>query len=362
MGDETRTSTASGDTAARRPSGTTDEAGREVTSSGAETGGPAGAGAEGLRDAPVAVVGAGLTGASWAGLYAAAGLEVRLHDVDGALLEAAVERAAAAAGFLAGSGLADLRTAERGVDLLGATTDLAKAVAGVQHVQECVREDLALKREVFAAIDAAAPADALICTSTSGLSISEIQTAAARPERCLAAHPYNPPHLVPLVELAPGALTAPEALERAAVFYAAVGKVPVKLTRDLPGYLANRLSAALWREAVDLVLRGVATVDDVDRAVSYGPGLRWAAMGPHLLYDLGGGQDGIRGHIEHLAAVKEGMLRDLATWTTFPPDTGTALEAGLAEEKEGRDHDELAAQRDALLVAYLRARRELDSR
>jgi 3-hydroxyacyl-CoA dehydrogenase len=315
-----------------------------------------------LRDAPVAVVGAGLTGGSWAGLFAAAGLEVRLHDVDAKRLAAAVEHAAAAAGFLAGSGLADLGTAERGVDLLGAAPELAEAVAGVQHVQECVREDLELKREVFAAVDEAAPEDALICTSSSGLSISDIQTAAARPERCLAAHPYNPPHLVPLVELAPGALTAPEALERAAAFYTAVGKVPVQLTQDLPGYLANRLSAALWREAVDLVLRGVATVDDVDKAVSYGPGLRWAAMGPHLLYDLGGGREGIRGHVEHLAAVKEGMLRDLATWTEFPAGTGAALEAGLVEEKDARSYEELTDERDALLVAYLRAAREVRSR
>ena len=140
--------------------------------------------------------------------------------------------------------------------------------------------------------------------------------------------------------------------------YQSVGKEPVKLTRDLPGYLANRLSAALWREAVDLVLRGVATVEDVDKAVSYGPGLRWAAMGPHLLYDLGGGEDGIVGHVQHLAAVKEGMLRDLATWTTFPPETAEALDAGLAEEKGARSYDELVAERDALLVAYLRARHE----
>jgi carnitine 3-dehydrogenase len=310
------------------------------------------------HDAPVAVVGAGLTGASWAGLYAAAGLEVRLHDVDEARLEAAVERAAAAAGFLAGSGLADMRTAERGVELLVGTADLATAVADVQHVQECVREDLALKRLVFAALDKAAPPEALLCTSSSGLSISDIQTAATRPERCLAAHPYNPPHLVPLVELAPGALTAPEALERAFTFYTAVGKEPVKLTRDIPGYLANRLSAALWREAVDLVLRGVATVEDVDKAVSCGPGLRWAAMGPHLLYDLGGGEEGIVGHVQHLAGVKEGMLRDLATWTSFPPETGEALDAGLSGEKGTRTYDELVAERDALLVAYLRARRE----
>ena len=147
-------------------------------------------------------------------------------------------------------------------------------------------------------------------------------------------------------------------MQRAAAFYTAVGKEPVTLTRDLPGYLANRLSAALWREAVDLVLRGVATVEDVDRAVSSGPGLRWAAMGPHLLYDLGGGEEGIRGHVEHLAGVKEGMLRDLATWTEFPPATADALAGGIAAEKGARSYDELVAQRDALLVAYLRARQE----
>ena len=105
------------------------------------------------------------------------------------------------------------------------------------------------------------------------------------------------------------------------------------------------------------MLRGVATVEDVDKAVSAGPGLRWAAMGPHLLYDLGGGEEGIGGHMEHLAAVKEGMLRDLATWTEFPPETDGALDAGLAEEKGARTYDELVAERDALLVAYLRARR-----
>ncbi len=309
---------------------------------------------------PVAVVGAGLTGASWAGLFAAAGLEVRLQDVAAARAEAAVEHARAAAVFLAENGLADPAAAERGVGMLAATTSLGDAVAEVVHVQECVREDLALKRRVFAAADAAAPPDTLICTSTSGLSISAIQTAAQRhPERCLAAHPYNPPHLVPLVELAPGALTAPEALERAAAFFSGVGKQPVTLGRDLPGYIANRLSAAMWREAVDLVLRGVATVEDVDKAVSYGPGLRWAVMGPHLLYDLGGGEAGIGGHIEHLAATKEGMLRDLATWTVFPAGTSEALDAGLAEEKAGRGHAELAAERDALLVSLVRARRGL---
>ena len=310
----------------------------------------------------VAVAGAGLTGASWAGLFAAAGLQTRLYDVRADALPPALERAAAAARFLEEHGLARPGAVAHGLAALSATTEPGEAFAEATHVQECVREDLALKREVFALVDALAPSDALICTSSSGLSISALQTAARRPERCLAAHPYNPPHLVPLVELAPGALTAAEALERARTFYAAVGKEPVVLSRDVPGYVANRLSAALWREAVELVRSGAATVADVDRAVREGPGLRWSVMGPHLLYDLGGGTAGIRGHLEHLAATKTGMLRDLATWTEFPADTADVLEAGLTAEKAGRGFAELSGLRDELLAACLAARRRGDVR
>lgn len=310
----------------------------------------------------VAVAGAGLTGASWAGLFAAAGLETRLYDVRIDALGPALRDAAAAARFLAAHDLAGEAAVARGLAALSATTDAGKAFVGVTLVQECVREDLALKREVFALIDRLAPPDALICTSSSGLSISALQTAAARPERCLAAHPYNPPHLVPLVELAPGVLTSAQAMARARDFYAAVGKEPVVLDRDIPGYVANRLSAALWREAVELVRSGVASAGDVDRAVREGPGLRWSVMGPHLLYDLGGGEQGIRGHIEHLAATKAGMLADLATWTELPPDTADVLEAGLDTEKAGRDFGELCDLRDELLAAGLAARRAVTAR
>ncbi len=180
------------------------------------------------------------------------------------------------------------------------------------------------------------------------------------PGRTLAAHPYNPPHLVPLVELAPGELTDPATIERAAAFYAGVGKEPVIVNGDIPGYIANRMSAALWREAIELVRSGVATVEDVDKAVRYGPGLRWAVMGPHLIYHLGGGPAGIRGHISHLTGTKEGILRDLATWTTFPADTAEVLAAGVEAEAGGRTLVELEAERDEALAAVLLARRVRD--
>ena len=304
----------------------------------------------------VAVVGAGLQGASWAALFAAHGLEVRLYDRDEAVARAALGRAGEMARFLVDQGLAVASVAEAGLARMRATADPAEAFAGVAHVQECVTEDLAIKRAVFRLAAQHAPADALLATSSSGLSISRIQEGVLGPERCLAAHPYNPPHLVPLVELSAGTLTTSETIERARGFYRSVGRAPVVVHRDVPGYIGNRLSAALWREAVELVRSGVASVEEVDSAMRNGPGLRWAVMGPHLLYHLGGGAGGIRGHLDHLADVKEGMLRDLATWTTFPSDTADVLEAGLAEETAGRSMAELERERDESLAAILHVR------
>jgi carnitine 3-dehydrogenase len=268
-----------------------------------------------------------------------------------------IDRAASAVHFLVAKGLADPAPAERGLASLTAPATLREAVAGAVLVQECVPDDEALKRNVFAEIGANALDDCLIATSSSGLSITAIQRDTPVPGRTLAAHPYNPPHLIPLVELAAGDLTAPETIDRAAVFYAGVGKEPVVVNKDLPGYIANRMSAALWREAIELVRTGVATVEDVDKAVRYGPGLRWAVMGPHLIYHLGGGKGGLRGHIAHLTGSKEGMLRDLATWTTFPADTADVLAAGIEAEAGGRSLDELEAERDEALAAVLLALR-----
>jgi 3-hydroxyacyl-CoA dehydrogenase len=305
----------------------------------------------------VAVVGAGNTGASWAGLFAAHGCAVRLYDAREGAAEAALERAASAARFLVAKGLAEPAPAERGLACLTVAGTLREAVAGAFLVQECVPDDEALKRRVFAEIGRNAPDDCLIATTSSGLSITAIQRDTPVPGRTLAAHPYNPPHLVPLVELAAGDLTTPATIERAAAFYAGIGKVPVVVKKDLPGYIANRMSAALWREAIDLVRTGVATVEDVDKAVRYGPGLRWAVMGPHLIYHLGGGPGGIRGHISHLTGSKEGMLRDLATWTTFPADTADVLAAGVEAEAGGRTLAELEVERDEALAAVLLALR-----
>ena len=310
-----------------------------------------------VRRQTIAVIGAGNTGAGWAGLFAAHGHPVRLYDIRPEAAEAALERATKAARFLVAKGLVDTGTGEEGVTLPVAVPSLEDAVAGVFLVQECVPDDVVLKRAVFADASRAAPDDALIATSSSGLSITSIQQASHLPGRTLAAHPYNPPHLIPLVELAPGRSTDPAALELARGFYRGVGKVPVIVNGDVPGYIANRMSAALWREAIELVRSGVATVEEVDRAISSGPGLRWAVMGPHLIYHLGGGRAGIRGHVAHLTKTKEGMLRDLADWTTFPADTADLLASGLEDEIGGKTLSELEEDRDEALAAVVLALR-----
>ena len=307
----------------------------------------------------IGVIGAGSTGASWAGLFAAFGHEVRLFDARPEVALRAVERAAAAARFLVDKGLAEKEPAGRGVSMLASATTLGAAVTGTFLVQECVTDSVELKQAIFAEVSRAAPDDALIATSSSGLSITAIQRDAHLPGRTLAAHPYNPPHLIPLVELMPGELTDAATIDRARSFFSSVGREPVVLTRDVPGYIANRISAALWREAIELVRSGVATVEDVDRAICYGPGLRWAVMGPHLIYHLGGGEGGLRAHMAHLTATKERMLRDLADWTTFPSDATDIIYEGVQAECGGRPIAELQAERDEALVAVVKALREL---
>jgi 3-hydroxypropionate dehydrogenase (NADP+) len=297
------------------------------------------------------VIGAGVTGASWAGLFASCGLKVRLHDRDTEALSKGLERTQRYVYFLIDHGMADEEEAKAGLAALKPCAELSEAVEDVAFVQEAVYESYETKSAVFEVIDLHAPRKALIATSSSGLSISRIQKAARYPDRCLAGHPYNPPHLIPLVEIAPGEKTTPEAVQAARRFYESVGKTPVVLSREIPGYLANRMSAALWREAINLVLDGVASAADVDRAIHLGPGLRWALMGPHLLYHLGGGEGGIRYHIEHLRYAKEEIWQDLKDWKLMPPQTTEALERDLPrlEDIEG-----LARDRDEALVRIIK--------
>lgn len=292
----------------------------------------------------VAVVGTGVIGASWAALFLAHGLDVVATDP----APDAEERLRA---DVAATGLA-----ARG--RLAFVADVAEAVAGADFVQENGPERLDVKHALFAAMDAAARPDVVLASSSSGLLPSDIATAcAAHPERVLVGHPFNPPHLLPLVEVVPGERTGEPAVEAAMACYAALGKKPIRLRHELPGHVANRLQAALWREAYSLVDRGVATVADIDTAIANGPGLRWALLGPFAVQHLSGGPGGIAHVLEHLGPPTEAWWRDMGD-PSLTPALAAKIVAGVDAELDGTDQAELVTRRDAALRALLASKAE----
>lgn len=298
----------------------------------------------------VAVVATGVIGASWATSFLARGLDVTATDpAPGA--EATLRSVVAAQWpAMQAAGLADSASLER----LRFTPVLEAAVEGAQFVQENGPERLDLKRELFRRIDAAAPAQAILASSSSTLMVSDFQDACAlHPDRVLLGHPFNPPHLIPLVEVAGGRLTSADAIARAMAFYRQVGKHPIHLKKEIAGHVANRLQAALWQEALHLVKSGVASVADVDAAIAHGPGLRWALLGPFLNLHLSGGEGGIEALFgKPLWQAVEGLWRDLGQ-VTVDPALAAAVAAGVADEIASTDPAAMARERDALLQELL---------
>ncbi|MFF7456579.1 3-hydroxyacyl-CoA dehydrogenase NAD-binding domain-containing protein [Kitasatospora sp. NPDC008115] len=290
----------------------------------------------------VAVVGTGVIGASWTTLFLLHGHEVVASDP-----------APGAEARLRAAVTADQRR-------LSFTPDLAEAVADAGFVQENGPERPELKDEVFAVLDAAAPPGTILASSSSGLPPSRIQRAcAAHPERVLVGHPFNPPHLIPLVEVVPGERTGEAAVEAAMGFYRSLGRRPIRLRQELPGHVANRLQAALWREAYSLVERGAASVSDIDAAIAHGPGLRWALLGPFLNQHLSGGPGGIAHVLEHLGPPMEEWWADLGA-PRLTPELTRAVTEGVGDELAGTPEADLVAERDALLSLLLDAKNRTD--
>ena len=305
----------------------------------------------------VVCVGSGLVGQGWASLFAIAGYQVTLVDVNQKILDSAIGRVEGQMRFLEEAGLT--KDAERASKLLSTTTSLGEAVSGADFVQESVFESYPAKKEVFGKMDEAADERVILSSSSSGLMMSEIQKAAKRhPERCIVSHPWNPSYLVPLVELSPGDHTSQETIKKTYELMEDIGKVPVVLKREVPGFIANRLSAALWREALNLVDSGVASVEDVDKAVVNGPGLRWAIMGPYLTYHLGGGKGGIEYLMRHIDVSKAKWLETMAKWTETPETAVEKAIKGVYELDSVRNYtyDELEVWRDSQLVDILKSR------
>ncbi|MDB5861558.1 MAG: 3-hydroxyacyl-CoA dehydrogenase [Ramlibacter sp.] len=300
----------------------------------------------------VAVIGTGVIGASWTALFLAHGLDVTATDVaPGAeeRLRAYVQKAAPALQRLAAQ-------SPMAAGRLSFTADLASAVAAADLVQENGPERIDFKRDLYGTLDALLRPEVIIASSSSGLTMSEIQSACpAHPERCVIGHPFNPPHLIPLVEIVGGAKTSEDTIGRVTEFYAALGKRTIRLHKEVPGHVANRLQAALWREVVHLVASGVVSVSDADAAVCWGPGLRWGVMGPNLLYHLAGGAGGIEHFFDQFTGPMTAWWKVLGS-PEITPELRSRIVAGVLEEAGPRSLDELAAQRDEDLLGLLAVR------
>jgi carnitine 3-dehydrogenase len=297
-----------------------------------------------------AVIGAGTIGASWAANFLARGVEVSVYDPAPAG-ESFVRR------FIetAWKTLQKLNAVVPGAsdDHITFHSDIPSAVAGVEFVQESGPEREDLKIALFEQLDAVLPPDTILASSSSGLLISRMQSRCKHPERCVLGHPFNPPHLIPLVEVVGGAKTSPEAIAKAMEFYREIGKKPIHIKKEVHGHVANRLQAALWREAIHLVAEGVVSVADADAAIAYGPGLRWALMGPHLTFHLAGGEGGMTHFMVHLATPLQSWIDDLGN-PRLTPEVQQLIIDGVAEEAAGRSVADLARWRDEKLVDILR--------
>lgn len=324
---------------------------------------------DGIYDAKsiqkAACVGAGIIGSSWATNFAMRGYPVCVYDISPDQLTAARKQIAGHLEFLVGKGILTEVQASRAEEMVSYTTVIEEAVKDAQFIQESGPEKYEIKRLVLAEIERYTAPETIIASSTSGLLITEIAKFAQHPERCIGGHPYNPPHLIPLVEITKGEKSSPEAVKCAYDFYTLLGKEPVVLHKETLGFIANRLQRALSREATDLVLRGVCSVEDVDKAVLYGPGLRWAIMGPHLIMHLGGGANGIKGLINHIRESGNLWLKDMAAWTEEPEVWAEIAQEGVLKEIEnrppetGKTFEEMAGFRDNMLIELLKLHKKL---
>lgn len=319
-----------------------------------------GAGPPGLR---MAVLGAGEVGTGWAALAAAHGRRVALHDPDPAALKAAPAAVAARVAHLVKHGLADERLAGRGLADLTMHRLLADAVAEADLIVEAAPESLALKQTLLSDAETAAGGESrsILASSSSGLHASSLGTALQRPERLLVIHPLVPVELIPVVEVIPGPLTAGEVVDAVAAELSALGRAPVVLRKEVAGNAVGRIAAAVWREAIDLVLEGVLDPAGLDRLVAEGPCLGWAAGGPHLTYELAAGDEGMPAFLDHLLPAFESWWGALSKRRSLDAAERERLVA-LVSAAYAQPRDTLRIERDQRLIALVRALSETNAR
>ena len=302
----------------------------------------------------VACIGAGLIGQGWATLFSSRGLEMTLHDVAEAILDNSIERVSSNLMFLESNNLLKQGEADAALKRIRPTTDLAEAVAHADYVQESVPDNYEIKKHVFQELDAQAPHHTILASSASGLLMTEIQKVTTRPERCVLAHPVLPAHLIPLVEIVGGEHTSPSTVKATRDFMKSIGKTPVVLNREIPGYIVNRLQAALLREAIDLVHKGIASASDVDTAFCMGIGLRDPLIGPFLRIHLAG--SGVERFIENFSRSYQYRWETMETWTSIPPSAAKSIIKGVNEMEVVRTKtlEEIKSWRDELLIKILK--------
>jgi 3-hydroxyacyl-CoA dehydrogenase len=302
----------------------------------------------------IAIIGTGVIGASWTALFLAKGLQVIATDIAPnaeTALRKFVETAWPALkrlGLAPGASQSNLKF----------TTAIAQAVSGVDLVQENGPERIDFKKKLYGQLDELLPPEVIIASSSSGLTMSEIQLgAASHPERCVIAHPFNPPHLIPLVEIVGGAKTSETTIRRAAEFYTSIGQRTVRLNKEMPGHVANRLQGALAREVYYLVAEGVVSAADVDTALSWGPGLRWGVMGNMMLNHLGGGPGGIEHFFQQFTGPMTAWWKTLGS-PVLTPEVQKKLIDSVHAEVGSRTIEELEAERDEILLGLIELRKK----
>ncbi len=301
-----------------------------------------------------AILGAGVIGASWAALFLASGRSVTVFDPD-PNAEASVRKYIEMA-WPALEELGQVGHANR--DAITFAPTAAEAVRNAQFIQENVPERLPIKHSIYAEVEPELSADAIVSSSTSGLTLDALQQGWRDPSKLILGHPFNPPHLIPLVELTANDATGSDVLNRTETFYEDLGKVTIRIKKGMPGHVANRLQAAVWREAVHMAIEGVASVEDIDKAMWAGPGLRWAAMGPTTLFHLGAGDGGLRAFCNHFKDTFNGWWDDLGN-PRLDEDVINKLVDGINDQTQGQSTEELSAQRDKMLTAMQKATQHL---
>jgi carnitine 3-dehydrogenase len=313
----------------------------------------------------VSCVGGGVIGYSYALIMALKGLNVYIYDITDEALNLAKTRVHESLNPLINKGVVSECKAQEVEERIHYTKDMQEAVKDTYFIQESVPEHYEVKWETMESIEKYAPASAIIASSTSGLLITEIAKNAKHPERFVGGHPYNPPHLIPLVEITKGEKTTEEYVLKAKEFYTLIGKEPVVLQKEALGFICNRLQMALYREVCELVMRGVCTIEDADKAVTFGPGIRWGIMGPSLIFELGGGKVGVDGLMNHLHDSIDLWLNDMADFKEFPKEFPEIAKKGVMEEinnrpKEiGNNEADLAKYRDDMLIEFLKLHQKL---